>query len=285
MGERALDIYTELDDKVGLGNVLENIGVDAYYKGDWDSALELYQRSEEARLTAGDVIGAAASANNVAEIYSDQGRVIEAIELFREALAVWEGAQFPVGIALVNLNLGRADARAGLTDLAQQRLDTAHAMFSEMGAQSYILDSDVRRAEAFLLSGEFDRATKLAESLLHDMASEEHNQLFEATLYRILGYCCQAEGDKAQSLINFEKGLRVALESDSAFEASLILEGLLRFFGEDGRGTEWQVEETRLFRRLGIIATPVVRLPHGGEEIEEIATLRGVGSYLNTAPD
>ena len=276
LGERALEIYTGLGDQVGLGNVLTNIGVDAYYKGDWDTALELYQRSEDARRTAGDVIGAAASANNIAEIYSDQGRLTEAIELFREALAVWEGAQFQVGIALANLNLGRADARAGMSDLAHQRLDTAQQMFSEMGAQSYIVDTEVRRAEAFLLNGEFDRATKLAESLLHDMSSEEHNQLFEATLYRVLGYCCQAEGDHEHSLVNFEQGLRLAHESDSAFEAALILEGLLRFFGEDGRGTEWQFEEERLFQRLGIIATPVVPLGDAGPiEVGVKTAIRG----------
>jgi tetratricopeptide (TPR) repeat protein len=259
-GDRALEIYTELGDQVGLGNILTNLGVEAFYRGDWTTALDLYVRSEEARRTAGDVIGAAASANNIAEIYSDQGRVTEAIGLFREALAVWEGAQFLVGIALVNLNLGRADARAGLPDLAQSRLDKAFEMFDEMGAQSYVLDTNVRRTEAYLLNGEFDRARELAESLLHNMVSDEHNQVFEATLYRVLGYCCQAVGDDLGSLNNFEKALRLALEADAAFEAAVTLEGLLRFFGEDGRGTDWQFEEELLFQRLGIIATPVVPL-------------------------
>ncbi len=163
---------------------------------------------------------------------------------------------------MVNLNLGRADARAGLSELAHQRLDTAYEMFSDMGAQSYVLDTEVRRAEAFLLEGEFSQATKLAESLLRDMSSQAHEQVYEATLHRVLGYCCQAEDDQEQSLVNFETALRLALEADAAFEAALVLEGLLRFFGEDGRGTEWQIEEERLFRRLGITATPVVPL-HG----------------------
>jgi class 3 adenylate cyclase/tetratricopeptide (TPR) repeat protein/energy-coupling factor transporter ATP-binding protein EcfA2 len=261
----AMDIYEEVGDLYGLGALLNNIGIEAFYRGDWNEALEMWERSRQARTDAGDIIGAAASANNIAEIYSDQGRVAEAIDLFREALAVWEGAKFPVGVALVNLNLGRADARAGMSDLAQARLDTAFDMFDEMGAQSYVLDTSVRRAEAFLLSGEFDSATKVAESLLREVTSDEHTLVYEAALHRILGYCCQEQEDQAGSLANFEKALSLAHEADAAFETALVLEGMLRFFGDDGRGTVWQAEEDHLFQRLGIIATPVVPLSSATE--------------------
>ena len=70
-----IDIYERIGDLFGLGALLNNIGIEAFNRGDWDEALEMWERSRTARTDAGDVIGAAASANNIAEIYSDQGRV------------------------------------------------------------------------------------------------------------------------------------------------------------------------------------------------------------------
>ena len=80
--EQALAVYEEIGDHIGQGHVLNNMGVDAYYRGQWDAALDLYRRSEKARERAGDVVGAAAEGNNIGEILSDQGRFEEAAELF-----------------------------------------------------------------------------------------------------------------------------------------------------------------------------------------------------------
>ena len=55
----ALPIYEELGDLLGQANVLNNLGIEAYYEGRWDEALDLYRRSREARERIGDVVGAA----------------------------------------------------------------------------------------------------------------------------------------------------------------------------------------------------------------------------------
>ena len=47
--QQALAVYEEIGDHIGQGHVLNNMGVDAYYRGQWDAALDLYRRSEGAR--------------------------------------------------------------------------------------------------------------------------------------------------------------------------------------------------------------------------------------------
>ena len=84
----ALPIYEELGDLLGQANVLNNLGIDAYYEGRWDEALDLYRRSREARERIGDVVGAATITNNIGEIESDQGFLDEAEAAFREAYDV-----------------------------------------------------------------------------------------------------------------------------------------------------------------------------------------------------
>ena len=49
----ALPIYEELGDLVGQGNVLNNLGIEAYFEGRWDDALELYARSKDSQGARG----------------------------------------------------------------------------------------------------------------------------------------------------------------------------------------------------------------------------------------
>ena len=44
----ALPIYEELGDLLGQANVLNNLGVDAYYEGRWQEALDLYEQQQGA---------------------------------------------------------------------------------------------------------------------------------------------------------------------------------------------------------------------------------------------
>ena len=103
----ALPIYEELGDLVGQGNVLNNLGIEAYFEGRWDDALDLYRRSREAKSRAGDIANAATQSNNEAEVLSDQGRLAEAEALLRDALRVWSAAGYQIGVALATSNLGR----------------------------------------------------------------------------------------------------------------------------------------------------------------------------------
>ena len=88
LAQQSLAIFEELGDLVGQSNVLNNLGIGAYYQGKWVAALEIYERSQSARLRSGDVVGAATADNNIAEIQSDQGHLDQAraLRVSRERL-------------------------------------------------------------------------------------------------------------------------------------------------------------------------------------------------------
>ncbi len=145
--ETALSIYEDLHDLVGQANVLNNLGIRSYYAGDWPGALASYRRSHDARLRAGDVVGAATAANNIGEILSDQLRLAEAEELFHEALSAWHGVDYPLGVALATSNLGRAAGRRGDPDTARRLLDTALASFERLKAEQFVVETRTRLLE------------------------------------------------------------------------------------------------------------------------------------------
>ena len=60
------------------------MGIEAYYEGDWEHALELYERSRALRERLGDVTNVAMQTSNIGEILSDQGHLEEAERLFTE---------------------------------------------------------------------------------------------------------------------------------------------------------------------------------------------------------
>jgi tetratricopeptide (TPR) repeat protein len=244
-----------------MGNVLNNLGVDAYYRGNWNEALDLYARSGDARQRAGDVIGAAASINNASEIYSDQGKLDEAIGGFRHALYVWESSAFPVGIALASINLGRALTRGGEFEEAAEALARGLELFTEMGAESYIHETRLRMAELKLFERQYAEAAAAASELLGAAGTDDSTEMLRAGLYRIQAYARTGIGT---DLMMIEEDLRNSLEAairaDSAFEQAVTYEAMARVLREDPDAVTWNEHQAELFARLGVLATPVIPL-------------------------
>ncbi len=105
--ELARPIYEELGDLRGLGVVLSNLGIHAYYEGRWDESLALYRESREFKERAGDFMGLVVQVNNEAEILSDQGHVAEASPMFDEVLRLSRESGWAIGEGLALSNLGR----------------------------------------------------------------------------------------------------------------------------------------------------------------------------------
>jgi len=258
----ALPIYEELGDLTGQANVLNNLGIDAYYEGKWNEALDLYRRSREAQEKAGNLIFAADADNNIAEILSDQGRLDEAEELFRQALTTYRAARYPMGEAFATSNLGRAAARAGRMDEAMQLLEEALRRFTEIGDENLELETEARVIEALVLAGEGERAASRGREVMRRLG-RSGPPVVRAMLLRSLAYAAVQRGDldEARELLDASRGL--AREAGARYEFALTLQALgrvLQLLGEPGREAVGE-EASSIFDRLGVVATPDVPLP------------------------
>ena len=223
----ALPIYEELGDLVGQGNVLNNLGIEAYFEGRWDDALALYARSKAAKTRAGDVANAATQSNNEAEILSDQGRLEEAEALFADALRVWGAAGYEIGIALATSNLGRAAARAGRYDDGLARLHDAAARFARIGAHGYVDETRARIAECLGLAGRADEAEAVARETLASVRHEAQASVLETQLERTLGWCALLRRDPDAARGHLEVSLRVGRALNAGFEVAQTLRARL----------------------------------------------------------
>ncbi len=258
-----LPIYEELGDLVGQGNVLNNLGIEAYFEGRWDEALALYGRSKEAKTRAGDVANAAVQSNNEAEILSDQGHYEAAEALLGDALRIWRAAGYEIGIALATSNLGRVAARAGRHDGGLGLLNEAVDRFGRIGAAGYVDETRTRVAEALALAGRPAEAEVVARETLDRVRTSEAG-LQEAQLERTLGWCVLELGDSEAARAHLDVSLGVARGLSASFEVATTLRSRQALFDPgDPLGATEAAEAETILSGLGVIAVPLPRSAEG----------------------
>jgi tetratricopeptide (TPR) repeat protein len=256
--ELALPIYEEIGDLVSTSNILSNMGVPAYYAGDWEEAIRCYAAGRTMAQRAGHVVGAANATNNEAEVLIDQGRLAEARALLDDALRAYRAAGFAMGAALATLNLGRAAALAGEYGDATELLAEARSAFEEMGADSFAFTARARQAEALVLEGHHSAALDLAaDTLAVSLRAGEHGTL-TAQLERLLGYGHAQARATEDARPHFEASLAVARKVGASYEEALTLRALAdtKLGGEAERQAAGAILD-----RLGVASLPDVPLP------------------------
>ena len=88
--ERSLTIDEELGYTYGMGSSLGNIGNVHYNKGDLDTALDYYERSLKIDEELGDKRGVGKSLNNIGWTYYEIGKYNKALECYNRGLKINE---------------------------------------------------------------------------------------------------------------------------------------------------------------------------------------------------
>ena len=224
----ALPIYEELGDLLGQAHVLNNLGIEAYYDGRWDEALDLYERSKQARSRIGDVVNIALVANNIGEIHSDQGRLDEAKSLFEEAREVAARAGGQLTVAVATMNLGRVAAREGRFVDARTLVNDALTALQALDARNFVLEAQARLAEITAAAGEAEEGLRLADEGLAHASDADAPLVVGAILHRARGHALRAGGDEAAAVASFEASLEAARGVGAEYEAALALTALGR---------------------------------------------------------
>ena len=222
---RALPIFEELNDYVGQGHVLNNLGASAVVEGRWTEAVEFYERSRQAQLRAGDVVGIANALHNLGELRSAQGSLEEAEALLREARRIWRAAGYTLGVAAASSGLGRTVGRRGRVDEGIGLLIESEESFKALSIDAWAREAAARRAGVLVFAGRFDEARALADEVV-DSALDDEPAL--AILLRVRGLCIAVEGavDEAASLVR--RSIAAARQAASDYETVIGLAEMAR---------------------------------------------------------
>jgi tetratricopeptide (TPR) repeat protein len=78
-----------------MAYTFNNLGLVYHDKGEWDKAIDYYQRSLAIDEKVGDEVGAAMTMRNMALLYEDMERYDEAVELLERAVKIRERVGHP----------------------------------------------------------------------------------------------------------------------------------------------------------------------------------------------
>ena len=255
----AVEIFETLGDNEWLGKALNNLGIDAYYAGEWDEAVALYERGRAALMRAGDVVEAAVLVNNMAEIRSDQGHYEQAEAHFLDALATCRAAGFGQGVGIIQTNLGRLASRRGAADSAAEFFNQARMTMLDIGVGAKLLELDVHEAERLVLAGHPEQALRMAGSVRVASRARDLQPSLHAILQRVAAFSKLLTGDIDGARLRLRESVQLARDAGNLYEEALSLEALGRTGGPEAAAAA--AEATALLKRLGVVALPAVPLP------------------------
>ncbi|HEY2430732.1 MAG TPA: AAA family ATPase, partial [Acidimicrobiales bacterium] len=245
---RALPMLEEIGDLVSQAKVLNNLGIAAYRRGDWATAVETYGRAVAAAEAGGAVVFEVMAVFNLAEVRADQGYLDEAEALLRRARRAWRSARYAVGIGVATLHLGRIAARAGRTEEALELIDAARVRFEGLHAADFVLEARVRMVECLQLAGRFEEAKAAADAAAADAHSINCDPILWSALQRHRAVDRLVRGDEPGARPLLEDSLRRAEDAGAPYERA---QTLLVMAEESARQ-----EAEAILARLAVVAGP-----------------------------
>jgi class 3 adenylate cyclase/tetratricopeptide (TPR) repeat protein len=243
----ALPLYEELGDLSGQASTLNNLGIEAYYGGDWERSLDLYERSRGLRERIGDVVSVAMANNNIGEILSDQGHLDEALALFESAVESCDQAGQRWLATVARANIGYAEARAGRLETAAELLAAAAETFAEIDATSFVLETRVRQAEVAVLADDPEEALDATDELLADHEEAGGMVALRSSAQRIRAAALLQRGDRDRGREAALQSVETARGGEAKFQLALALD-LLASLGD----ADAAAESAELLRQLGV---------------------------------
>ena len=256
--EEALAIYEEFGDLAAQARVQNTLGMLAYHRGDWPTALEHYEASESADIRCGKLWNAATPAANRAEILADQGRLDEAWLALEEAMRTWRGVNEVSLIAFGDYQLGRIAARLGHTGEAMRRFDAARRHFIEDGERTEVVVVDALSAECLSLSGDHEAALSLADATLARAQALGGVGAMTPLLQRVRGASLRELGSPDDAEAALRDGLDAARRRGARHEIAFTLAALIdgEMVAHAAEEERWHSELDRLAGELGIDPRP-----------------------------
>jgi adenylate cyclase len=215
----SIEIYQQLDDKVGLSDAYNNLFIVYDDLGYWKRAGEALTQSLVLKQEIGDIFGQGMMANNLAYIHLNRGEWDRAASLFKQSYAVWQQLGSAWGEAVVLSNLAQVYIDQENPDEARDALSHSETIFAEIGSEEFLPELERRWGEYFLRRGDLEQAlTHTRQSI--GMAVSQEVRLEEGMSYRVLGQVYMALGDNGQAETALRESLDILTDLNSEFEVA-----------------------------------------------------------------
>lgn len=256
-GQKAIALFEEIGDRVGLAHALINAGVTAYDEGRWGDARAFYERAADVATTTGNVTQVAITQLNTAFLLAELGETDRAATLCASAQRALRASGNELTLGYVDWLSARLALWAGDVTVAKQHLAEARRRFEDNGARQMVLDCDVAGVEVLLVAGDVDSAAADASRLLIEVDAFGPAELLPITIRRLASHASRRAGDAGTALAEATQAVELARDHGARVELALGLDAAAHAQLALGRAPdpEWLDERDALLRGLGVRRT------------------------------
>ncbi len=227
--QQALQIFTEINDKVGQSNMLSNLGAIYVNKGMKAKALEFYLQSLSLAEDIGDTMRILTAQINVGMIYAEKDVTADkAKEYYEKALSLGKKINYYDAIGTASVNLGELYFFKKDYDTALVYFESSLEAFRKINSGNipYTL---VYIGKVYAMRKEYSNAIKYQEEGLH--VSEKANSNFEiAQAIIALANTYNLEGKVDSALILFKQAEQIASQIGARNEREITYKELAAIY-------------------------------------------------------
>ncbi len=252
--ERAREAVREHLDDAGLeATLLNNMGIIARKRGEWDRALIAVEESLRVSLAQGDEYGQGRAHDHLGSIFSLQGDWDRAIVHWKEAAQIAERLGEWQGIGATYSNLGGVYAKKGERDRAIEFYEKSLETAERVGNIHGMAQTHNNLGLVYADKGEWDRAIEFYESALQIM--EQVGDIHGiAVTYNNLGLVYADKGEWDRAIEFYEKSLETEERVGDIHGMAQTFGNLGSVYarkGEWGRAIEFYQQALETFQQAG----------------------------------
>jgi len=218
-GQRCLRAYEAAGDLTGSVKARINLGIISRKADQWAEAAEHYRAGLHLSEMMSDRMRIGQFANNMGNVYLDQGKLDEAAAAYRRSIEMWQPSGFLYGVAAAYINLGKVAVTRGNLAEGLNYLNEALALAQEIGARGYLPEIYHWQALLHLSRHQYGKALELAEQAFK-LARELKDRAEQGGALRVLGQIYVALEDLAQAREHLNASLDYFKSLKSAYEAA-----------------------------------------------------------------
>ena len=246
---KAVEIYRRMGNARSAGVYAYNVGGQSYAEGKWDEAVELYVRSHEDCLRAGDRNNAAYADASLAEVLIGRGQLDEAEHLLTDARRVLRSSSFAVFALFAEIQLARCALARGDAAEARTSLEQLAVEAEAVGYAAIRLEAGIYLAHACAQTVSPRQGLDALDAALSAAGADA--ALYEAAVERARAACLATLDDREGALACLERALDRAMRQGLLYEQLLTRRARLTL--TEGRvGGEELREVGRLAQLLGV---------------------------------
>ncbi len=204
----SLQLAAELGNKVGISNILNNMGLSFYALSEYATAIDLISQSLTLKEQIGDTVEIVKSLNNLGALYQLIGDFNSSIGLINRSLMIRRQRNDSIGIARTLNNISIIYMKSGQTDQSFSMLNEALEIYKALENNDGIASVYNNTGTVYQKLKEYENAARYFLMSL-SLKNETEDPRSIAITYNNLGMVTQEMGDYQKAMEYYLSSLRL----------------------------------------------------------------------------